>query len=206
MFRRQIMLRVNVGLSRKLSKDYNSTGYSVNLDGEVTAPASDPEGVIEQVRELFDLAEEALNVQVERSQSVDAIASHDEGARPQAHNGRNGNGANGNGANGSKDANGTNGSNGTNGTNGSNRPNTEQRRSQGQASNGNGRNGNGRQPEPATNKQIQFLLNLGKKQRMSKLQLEGRVAEILGCECGIYDLTKQDACVILDTLTAGNGR
>jgi len=29
------MLRVNVGLSRKLSKDYNSTGYSVNLDGEV---------------------------------------------------------------------------------------------------------------------------------------------------------------------------
>ena len=192
------MLRVNVGLSRKLSKDYNSTGYSVNLDGEVTAPASDPEGVIEQVKELFDLAEEALNTQVERSQSVDAIASHDEGARPQTPNGRNGNGANG--------SNGANGTNGSNGANGSNRPEAGQPRSQGQASNGNGRNGNGREPEPATNKQIQYLLNLGKKQRMSKLQLEGRVAEILGCECGIYDLTKQDACVILDTLTAGNGR
>jgi hypothetical protein len=36
MFRRRTMLSVNIGLSRKLSKDYNSTGYSVNLDGEVT--------------------------------------------------------------------------------------------------------------------------------------------------------------------------
>ena len=192
------MLRVNVGLSRKLSKDYNSTGYSVNLDGEVTAPASDPQGVIEQVKELFDLAEEVLAVQVERSQGVDAIASHDEESRPQTPNGRNGNGANG--------SNGANGNNGSNGANGSNRPKAGQRQSQGQASNGNGRNGNGREPEPATNKQIQYLLNLGKKQRMSKQQLEGRVAEILGCECGIYDLTKQDACVILDTLTADSGR
>ena len=189
------MLRVNVGLSRKLSKDYNSAGYSVNLDGEVTAPVSDPEGVIEQVKELFDLAEEALNVQVERSQSVEAIASHDEESQPQTPAGQNGNGRNG-----------SNGANGSNGTNGSNRPKAGQRQNQGQASNGNGRNGNGREPEPATNKQIQFLLNLGKQQRMSKRQLEGRVAEILGCECGIYDLTKQDACVILDTLTAGNGR
>ena len=49
------MLRVNVGLSRKLSKDYNSTGYSVNLDGELTAAVSDPEGVIEQVKELMAL-------------------------------------------------------------------------------------------------------------------------------------------------------
>ncbi len=36
------MLRVNVGLSRKLSKDFNSNGYSVNIDGEVTATVSDP--------------------------------------------------------------------------------------------------------------------------------------------------------------------
>ena len=183
------MLRVNVGLSRKLSKDFNSTGYSVNLDGEVTAAVSDPEGVIEQVKELFDLAEEVLAVQVERSQSVDAIASHDEGTRSRSPNGRNGNGANG-----------------SNGTNDSNCPKAGQRRSQGHASNGNGRNGNDREPEPATNKQIKFLLDLGKQQRMSKRQLEGKVAEILGCECGIYDLSKQDACAVLDALTAGSGR
>ncbi len=30
------MLRVNVGLSRKVSKDYDFTGYSINLEGEVT--------------------------------------------------------------------------------------------------------------------------------------------------------------------------
>ena len=192
------MLRVNVGLSRKLSKDYNSTGYSVNLDGEVTAAVSDPEGVIEQVKELFDLAEEALSVQVERSQSVDAIASHDKESQPQAHNGRNGNSA--------KGSNGANETNSSNGTNGSNLPKAGQRRSQGQAANGNGRNGNGHEPQPATNKQIKFLLDLGKQQRMSKRQLEGKVAEVLGCECGIYDLSKQDACAVLDALTAGSGR
>ena len=59
------MLRVNVGLSRKLSKDYNSTGYSVNLDGEISAPVSDPQAVIDQVKELWDLAEEALGQQIE---------------------------------------------------------------------------------------------------------------------------------------------
>lgn len=37
------MLKVNVGLSRKVSRDYNSTGFSVNLEGEVCAPLDDPE-------------------------------------------------------------------------------------------------------------------------------------------------------------------
>ncbi len=72
------MLRVNVGLSRKVSKDYNSTGYSINLEGEVTAPVSDPEAVVEQVKEFFDLAEEALDRQMDRSQGDDALASRDE--------------------------------------------------------------------------------------------------------------------------------
>jgi hypothetical protein len=169
------MLRVNVGLSRKLSKDFNSTGYSINLDGEVTAPVSDPEAVVEQVKELFDLAEEALNVQVDRSQSIDAIASHD--AQPQGQRQQAGNG---NGHEGPK----------------------QERRQEAPRSQG----GNGHGQEAATNKQIQFLLNLGKQKRMSKRQLEGRVAEILGFQCDIYQLTKRDACVVLDSLTAGNGR
>jgi hypothetical protein len=167
------MLRVNVGLSRKLSKDYNSTGYSVNLEGEVTAPVSDPEGVVEQVKELFDLAEEALVVQVERSQSIDAIASRD--AQPKHDPPGNGNGRQ--------------------------RPRQERRQESSQ-----GQDGNGRGQEPATNKQVQFLLNLGKQKRMSKRQLEGEVAAILGYQCDVYQLTKRDACVVLDALTAGNGR
>ena len=63
------MLKVNVGLSRKLSKDYNSTGFTINLEGEVAAPPNDAEAVVEQVKELYDLAEEGLNLQIERSQS-----------------------------------------------------------------------------------------------------------------------------------------
>mgnify|MGYP002684434014 CR=1 FL=1 len=39
-------LRVNVGLSRKLSKDYNSTGYSINLDGGWTASIADAERLV----------------------------------------------------------------------------------------------------------------------------------------------------------------
>ena len=85
------MLRANVGLSRKLSKDYNSTGYSVNLDGEITAPISDPEAVFERVK-LFDVAEEVLNQQIDRSQSEAAIASHNEEPRPSVPVNRIGNG------------------------------------------------------------------------------------------------------------------
>lgn len=169
------MLRVNVGLSRKLSKDYNSTGFSINLDGEITAPVSDPKAVIEQAGELYDLAEEILDLQVDRHTSVAAIASHD--AQPQGQRQQAGNG---NGHEGPK----------------------QERRHEAPQSQG----GNGHGQEAATNRQIQFLLNLGKQKRMSKRQLEGRVAEILGFQCDIYQLTKRDACVVLDNLTAGNGR
>lgn len=178
------MLRVNVGLSRKLSRDYNSTGFSVNLDGEITAPVSDPEAVIEQTRELFDLAEEALSLQIERHQSVTAMASHDEEPQPRPPEDHNGSGRKG-----------SNGSNGSHATvaegPGNSRPTG---------------NGNGHEVEPATNKQIQFLLRLGQQQRLSKKQLESRVAEILGCQSDIYQLSKRDAGVVLDFLTAGGGR
>ena len=166
------MLRVNVGLSRKLSKDYNSTGYSVNLDGEITSPVSDPEGVIEQAKELFDLAEEVLTVQVERSQGVDAIARHDEEPQGGAPDGRN-----------------------------DSRPPASRPRPQ-QQSRSSG-NGNGQNGEPATNKQIQYLLGIGKRQNLSTPQLEQRITEILGRPVGVYDLTKQAAGVVIDALTSG---
>lgn len=178
------MLRVNVGLSRKLSRDYNSSGFSVNLDGEITAPVSDPEAVIEQAKELFDLAEEALDLQVERHQSVTAIASHDEERQPQPPAGQN-----------------SNGRNGGNSSSSPCRANSERPQTSRQSG-----NGNGHEVDPATNKQIQFLLRLGQQQRMSKKQLEDRVAEILGYQTDIYQLGKRDAGVVLDALTATTGR
>ena len=165
------MLRVNVGLSRKLSKDYNSTGYSINLEGEVTAPVSDPEAVVEQVKELYDLAEEALAVQVDRSQSVDAIASRDEEPRKQGPP-RNGNG-----------------SAATRG------PAEPRARTSG--------NGSRQEGQPATNKQIQYLLSIGKRQRLTTVQLENKIAEIIGQPVGVYDLSKTDAGIVIDTLTSG---
>ena len=167
-FGRTIMLRANVGLSRKLSKDYNSTGYSVNLDGEITAPVSDPEAVIEQVKELFGLAEEALGQQIDRCQSEAAIASHDEEPRPQAPVNRIGNRANGN-----------------QGATGPREPKQTPAPQTG--------NGNGQGEQPATNKQIQYLLGIGKRLRLTTVQLEKKIAEILGRPVGVYDLSKQAA-------------
>jgi len=162
------MLRVNVGLSRKLSKDYNSTGYSISVEGEVAAPISDPNAVTEEVKQLYDLAEEALAVQIERSQGEAAIASRDE--RPRS------NGVDGNGN-----------SNG----------HVEDQRT------GNGHQGT-QDSVSATTKQIQYVLSIGKRQRLSTVELEHRIQDILGVPVGIYDLTKRQAGAVIDELT-GNG-
>jgi hypothetical protein len=159
------MLKVNVGLSRKLSKDYNSEGFSINVEGEVTASVNDAEAVVEQVKELYDLAEEALSQQIERAQGNAAIASRDEEPRS--------------------------------------RPSSNGR----QEAAGNGHrstasNGNGRKDEPATNKQIQFLLSIGKRMRLSTSALEQEIEQILGHQVGIYDLTKKQAGTVIDQLNA----
>lgn len=173
------MLRVNVGLSRKISKDYNSTGYSVNLEGEVTAPVSDPEAVVEQVKELYDLADEALCRQIERYESTSAIASRDEETRQKPPASRKGNGFQ--------------------------KPTRVPHQQPPRAGNGNeaGSGGNGRSQEPATNKQIQYLLSIGKRQRLTTVQLENRIAEIIGQPVGVYDLSKTDAGIVIDALTNG---
>ena len=178
------MLKVNVGLSRKLSRDFNSSGFSVNLEGEVVIPIDDPEGVIEKIREYYDLAEEALCDQIERYESDSAIARRDEPAvvpvpasapepvpQPRFE---------------SRLANNQSGQNG---------------RRQNYQNGGSLSNGSPTEEQPATNKQIQFLLNLGQRQGLSKPQIEGRIEEILGQMCGVYDLTKLQAGVVLDTLT-----
>ena len=61
------------------------------------------------------------------------------------------------------------------------------------------------QDEQATNKQVQFLLTMGKRFKLSTPQLESKVAEIIGRRCGVYDLTKREAGLVLDQLTKNNG-
>ena len=176
------MIRVNVGLSRKLSKDYNSTGYSINIDGEITATVSDATAVIEEVKQLYDLAEEVLDLQIERSQGDAAMASRDEPQRSTTNAPANGNGhSNGNGRG--------NGRQQSSGNEQSRRPN-------------NGQRNGGREPEPATNKQVQYLLSIGKRKRLSTVQLEREIEHITGETVGVYDLSKRQAAQVIDALTS----
>ena len=140
------MLKVNVGLSRKLSRDFNSTGFSLNLERELCVGMDDPEVLIEKIKEVYDLAEEALNQQIERYEAESAISSRDEAPAPR-------NGQRHSGANRLPPTN----------TDPEPRPKPE---------NANSHSANG---DAATNKQVQYLLNLGKRHGLTPPQLEGRI-------------------------------
>ena len=169
------MLKVNVGLSKKLSRDFNSTGFSLNLEGELSVPLDDLEAMIEKIQEFYDLAEEALNQQIERvtnskgegTPRTPVTTSHrnQSESSPQK-------------------------------TNGEHPPRFSR-------TNGN-LNGNPNETVPATNKQIQFLLTIGKREGMSKLQLEERMTSLIGRQSDLYSLTKQEAGLVLDHLTDGS--
>lgn len=176
------MLKVNVGLSRKLSRDYNSTGFSLNLEGEICVGTDDPDTLIEKIREFYDLAEEALSQQIERYEGESAIASRDED-RPSrdSSKGRH-----------------------LSGANSESKPSVY-------SGNGNGQRGQSSE-EAATNKQIQYLLNLGKRHGLTPQQLEGRLLEIIGRSTTVYELTKREAGQMIESLAentnsnSGRGR
>ncbi len=71
------MIRVNVGLSRRFTHDFNSTGYSINVEGEVADLRDDPRVILDRIRQLYDTAQNALLQQIDRDRSDEAIASRD---------------------------------------------------------------------------------------------------------------------------------
>lgn len=169
------MLRANVGLSRKISRNYNSDGYSINLDAEITASLEDAEVVLGQIQGLFELAEEALAQEIKRDQGESAIERQDEHTL-EADSRRNH-------PAGCAD-------------NSLAHPKATTGNSSPQGQDG-----------QATNKQIQFLLTMGKRFKLSPLQLENRIAEIIGRRCDVNNLSKKEAGLVLDQLTkaANNG-
>jgi hypothetical protein len=185
------MLKVNVGMSRKVSRDFNSTGFSVNLEGEICASLDDLEAVVERIKEFYDLAEESLAQQIERYEGESAIASREEQIVPASAPNETASPEREHKGNGQH----------------------SEPRSNRQRPNGNGhsqanqsqkpRTSNGDTFVPATNKQIQFLLTLGKRDGMNKPQLENRIAGIIGRTSDLYELSKQEAGMILDSLTEG---
>lgn len=63
------------------------------------------------------------------------------------------------------------------------------------------RNGKPRNEEPATNKQVQFLQTLAKRQKLFGAKLEGIIEGIIGRRCTPYDLTKKEAGQVIDQLS-----
>ncbi len=100
-------LSVNVGLSRKASKDYQSTGYSINVVAELDSTLlAKPDELQRQVDDLFAQAQSALDRQAGVAQPSLQRATRGAGGyngRPSGNGrySRNGNGnghpANGNG-------------------------------------------------------------------------------------------------------------
>lgn len=180
------MLKANVGLSRKITRDFNSTGYSVNLEGEIPFPPDDAQGILEKVRELFNLAQEALAVEIDRDQGEDAIGRRDEERPfPQPQPNGNGNGR-------------------TEKASPPPAPPPPAPAPRPTPTNGNGvHSGPAGNDDLATNKQVQFLLTMGKRFKLSQPQLENRVAEIIGRRCGVYEITKKEAGLVLDQFTKG---
>jgi hypothetical protein len=156
------MLRASVSLSRKVSHDFNSSGYTVTLDGEVPHSPDDAEAVLEKVSELFHLAEEALAAEIERDQKhppapkdapppTTPTRSHRAEPLPM------------------------------------NRPASS--------------SGSAPSPNTATPKQLQFLQNLGKRKGLSRGDLDGVIAQVLGSAKPTGELSKREAGQVIDHLT-----
>ena len=96
-------LKTNVGVSRKVSDNqYGSRGASVNLEVELDSTLiNDPERFHERIRQVFRLAQQAINEELSRQHQDNGTANH-------ATNGSNGHAAQpaNNGDNGSSYANG----------------------------------------------------------------------------------------------------
>lgn len=163
------MLKANVGISRKLSKDFQSTGFTLNIEGEILATLDDAEAVIERVRELFGVAEEALDRQIAESRSIDAMASRDaDDLSAHSSNGKT--------------------------------PARVPEESNGHSPRNGHRAGPPSGGEPASNKQVQFLTTLAKRQKLFGAKLESFIEDVLGRRCSPYDLTKKEAGTVIDAL------
>ena len=129
------MLKASVCLGRKISRDYNSTNYTVSIEADIPASPDQPDEVQKHIHRLFVLAEKSLGTEIDRDQSEQNIGRHDEepasnGRHQPPQNDRGPARSNGNG----------------------------------HGSNGNGQAPtNGQHEEPASQKQVNYIFNLAKR-------------------------------------------
>ena len=81
-------LTINVGLSRKASKDYQSSGVSINVTAELDQSLlARPRELQAEVDRLYDQAEQGLIRQANRAGSDDANGRSGNGHTPRTQNG-----------------------------------------------------------------------------------------------------------------------
>ena len=171
------MLRANVGVSRKITREFQSAGYSVSLDGEIPFSPDDAEGVLDKVAELFHIAEEALRVQIERDHGPSPTDPQHAAPAP------------------------------TPPTFASGQPTSLGRAAplpMNQPPHSNGQRpakGSTPSPEPATPKQQQYLQNLAKRKNLSSGELDAVIARVVGAAKESGELTKREAGAVIDHLT-----
>lgn len=168
------MLRANVGVSRKVTREFQSTGYSVSLDGEIPFGPDDAEGVLDKVAELFHLAEEALRVQIERDHASPRQEVQPPPASPAPSSGHPKSG----GRSEPLPMNRPPHTGGQHPAKGSTPP-----------------------PEPATPKQVQYLQTLAKRKALSRDELDAVIARVVGTAKESGELTKREAGAVIDHLT-----
>lgn len=170
------MLKASVGLSRKTSREYQSTGYSINLDGEIPFGPDDAEGVLEKIQELYALAREAVSREIERDQSDQAGGQRHEAPPPPT----------------SPVSKSQPKSSGQSAPLPINRP---------PYSNGSRPSNSASSSESATPKQVQYLLSLGKRKGLSREDLDAVIAQVVGSPKKTGELSKREAGSVIDHLT-----
>ena len=111
-------LSINVGLSRKASRDYQSTGVSINVTAELDQSLlARPDELQAQVANLYAQAESALNQQASGMSQREPSRPDCDDRRPARSNGNRANGAQGY-ANGSRPPNGNSNGHRANGNGG----------------------------------------------------------------------------------------
>lgn len=86
-------LSVNIGLSRKISRNFQSTGVSVNLNAELDSTLlTKPDELQGQIENLYGQAEQALNRQATKLEPTTGLQRHDDRRDSRAGRGNDRNG------------------------------------------------------------------------------------------------------------------
>jgi len=177
-------LKTNIGVSRKVADNkYGSRGASVNLEVELDSTLiNEPERFHDRIRQVFRLAQQAIDEELTRQQA-DGTASQTTNGAANGHaqqNSSNGQSTNGNGQ-------ATNGNGNGHATNGN--------------GNGHAANGNGRTATTMSEKQLSYARQLAKQiDGLGVRRLESLAQQMFGKP--MVALTTLDGSGLIDSLKA----